>query len=169
MTTSVWENVYQRARSALAILSIAALVGGQMSVPASAQIPRSPIFAAIPPGAPPLYSVDRIMYALRNPSTSLTLVAAHRGYWRDYPENSWAAIVAAGYDMRFEIVEADIKPALNLEPVVFHDLVLNRGSTGRGPITAISRENFLNLSLRDRYGEIAEGSNVRPMDALETV
>lgn len=106
------------------------------------------------PATSPL-SRRRIIAALRNRNDEtrrLTLVAAHRGYWEDSPENSWDALVRAGFTCHFELVEADIKPALGGRPMVFHDLKLDRVSTGHGDLDQHTPEQLRSLSLRDRFG-----------------
>lgn len=97
----------------------------------------------------------KIIAAMRNRNDEtrrLTLVAAHRGYWEDSPENSWDALVRAGFTCHFELVEADIKPALGGRPMVFHDLKLDRVSTGHGDLDQHTPEQLRRLSLRDRFG-----------------
>ncbi len=131
--------------------------------PASvATVPRAPTASpdmvanrcAGQPTTSPL-SRRKIIAALRNRNEEtrhLTLVAAHRGYWQDSPENSWDALVRAGFTCHFELVEADIKPALGGRPMVFHDLKLDRVSTGHGDLDQHTPEQLRTLSLRDRFG-----------------
>lgn len=116
-----------------------------------------------------IYSRDKIFEVIRSRELAsrleLTLVAAHRGYWETYPENSWGAINAAGKEMGFEIVEADIKPALGGEPVVFHDLELDRVTNGHGKLSKMSRSKFLESRLRDRFGvSYAHSEERQPLD-----
>lgn len=112
------------------------------------------------PAQPKVYSRDRVFDVIRSRNLAraerLTLVAAHRGYWETYPENSWEAIREAGTVRGFEIVEADIKPTGEGLPVVFHDLYLNRGtnnqSTTHDELKEITVNQFIALRLRDRFG-----------------
>lgn len=120
-----------------------------------------------PPSISSNYSRDKIFRVMRDGSTAfepLIMVAAHRGYWRDFPENSWSAIYEAGVTMNYEMVEADIKPANGGYPVVFHDLNLSRVTTGTGPLSAITWQDFLELRLRDRFGrDVPKTIGVEPM------
>lgn len=106
-----------------------------------------------------VYSRDRIFDVIRSRQLAddkqLTLVAAHRGYWEKYPENSWEAIYEAGVVQGFEIVEADIKPTKDKKPAVFHDLYLNRVTNNqygdRDQLSQITLDEFTKLRLRDRF------------------
>jgi glycerophosphoryl diester phosphodiesterase len=115
------------------------------------------------------YSRLKIMDAIRNlhdETAHLTLVAAHRGYWRIHPENSRLAIREAGYC--YEIVEADIKPAKD-GPVVEHDLVLNRTTSGTGNLANITMRQFSELHLKNRHGVVMKDRVDTGMTAQELI
>ena len=137
-----------------------ALLATALAVPAAAReaSDAAPATAADrcagSPTTSPL-SRRKIITAMRNRNDEtrhLTLVAAHRGYWEDSPENSWDALVRAGFTCHFELVEADIKPAQGGRPMVFHDLKLDRVSTGHGDLDQHTPAQLRELSLRDRFG-----------------
>ncbi len=54
------------------------------------------------------------------PSPNRILVTAHRGDWRDEPENSLRAFVAAA-DLGVDIVELDLNKSKDGEIVIMHD------------------------------------------------
>lgn len=108
------------------------------------------------------YKIDKTLAAMRNEQVStddLTLIAAHRGYWENYPENSWEAIRIAGFECPYEIVEVDVKPAADSVPVVFHDFDLDRVTDGHGALNVTSAEAFSRMSLRNRHGLLAHDSH----------
>jgi glycerophosphoryl diester phosphodiesterase len=59
------------------------------------------------------------------------LVAAHRGDWRDAPENSLRAFIDAA-DLGADIVELDLQKTKDGEIVILHDQTLDRTSKGKG-------------------------------------
>lgn len=54
-----------------------------------------------------------------------TMIAAHRGYWRDVPENSMAAVQAA-IDFGVDMVEIDVRKTADGHIVVAHDIHIGR-------------------------------------------
>lgn len=114
------------------------------------------------------FNTAKVIRAMRNEggyTDDLTLIAAHRGYWEVYPENSWLAIKEAGFRCAFEIVEVDVKPAANQVPVVFHDFRLERATAGNGLLTNLTADEFTALSMRDRHGNVRP--EIRPMTTFQ--
>ena len=64
---------------------------------------------------------------------SSVIVASHRGDWRNYPENSLAAIDNA-IKMGVDIVELDVQRTKDGQLILMHDPTLNRTTTGKGAI-----------------------------------
>ncbi|KMQ59589.1 glycerophosphodiester phosphodiesterase [Chryseobacterium angstadtii] len=62
------------------------------------------------------------------------LVVAHRGDWRNYPENSVKAIEGA-IKMGVDIVEIDLQKTKDGQLIVIHDKKLDRTTTGQGEIS----------------------------------
>ena len=96
-----------------------------------------------------------------NPSTRLNrllenepkmvYVAAHRGDWRDAPENSiqslrWAAKLGV------DIVEFDLKRTKDGELIVMHDFDVDRTTTGQGLVSDLTLEDLKKLKLRAGTG-----------------
>ncbi len=81
----------------------------------------------------------------------IVYVAAHRGDWRDAPENSiqslrWAAKLGV------DIVEFDVKRTKDGELVVMHDMSVDRTTTGHGLVSDLTSEDVKKLKLRAGTG-----------------
>ena len=85
-----------------------------------------------------------------------TLIAAHRGGARLWPENSLTAFrnaIALGVDL----VELDVRLSADGQVVVIHDATLDRTTTGSGPVDARPASALASVHLKGPHGEIAEG------------
>ncbi|WP_294302743.1 glycerophosphodiester phosphodiesterase family protein [uncultured Chryseobacterium sp.] len=76
------------------------------------------------------------------------LVAAHRGDWRNYPENSIKAIEGA-IKMGVDIVEIDLHKTKDGQLVVMHDPKLDRTTNGKGEIAETNLEDIRKLFLKN--------------------
>lgn len=76
------------------------------------------------------------------------LVAAHRGDWRNYPENSIKAIEGA-IKMGVDIVEIDLHKTKDGQLVVMHDSNLDRTTNGKGAIAETNLEDIRKLFLKN--------------------
>lgn len=74
------------------------------------------------------------------------LIAAHRGYWADYPENSQGAYEMA-IELGVDIVEMDVRLTSDGHMVIFHDACLDRVTTGYGRLRDASWSEIQNLNL----------------------
>lgn len=93
-------------------------------------------------------SVSEIVKIIKNRKSypNYVLIAAHRGYWADYPENSQKAYemaIALGVD----IVEMDVRLTRDNQMVIFHDACLDRVTTGYGKLGDTTLEEVLKLFL----------------------
>lgn len=78
-------------------------------------------------------------------------VVAHRGDWRNAPENSLAAIqncIVMGVDM----VEIDLHKTKDGTIILMHDKTLDRTSTGKGLIKELDKKSLDSLRLKNGYG-----------------
>lgn len=85
------------------------------------------------------------------------MTIAHRGAWKNAPENSFLAVehaIMAGADM----VEIDTQKCLTGEFVVIHDDTLDRTTNGKGLVSETTLEQLQTLHLRQGAG--GEGSEV---------
>lgn len=90
---------------------------------------------------------------VQQPIPGLTLVSAHRGLWRDYPENSQSAFIAA-YEANFEIIEVDVRTDYANECVLIHDFNLDRETDVSGSIYSPASSGLTQHHLRDRIGRV---------------
>ncbi|PZR34766.1 MAG: glycerophosphodiester phosphodiesterase [Azospira oryzae] len=86
----------------------------------------------------------------KNPGKGV-LVAAHRGDWRNAPENSIRAAlncIAMGVD----IVETDVRKTKDGVLIIMHDETLDRTTSGKGKVNEVTCEYVRTLFLRDGAG-----------------
>ena len=76
---------------------------------------------------------DWVVSELHDPSSDKVLVACHRGDWRNWPENSLAAIESV-IGMGADIMELDLKLTKDSVLVVCHDRTIDRTTSGKGRV-----------------------------------
>lgn len=76
------------------------------------------------------------------------LVIAHRGDWRNAPENSLQAIQNC-IDMGVDMVEIDIRLTKDSIPILMHDKTINRTTTGKGKVSDWTLQELKTLYLRN--------------------
>ena len=92
-----------------------------------------------------------IVAEIHNPSSKNVVVACHRGDWRNWPENSLAAIESV-IGMGADIVELDLALTSDSVLVVCHDRTLNCTTTGRGLIAEIPYDSVQRCFLKSGHG-----------------
>lgn len=92
--------------------------------------------------------VPQIRERLLNRDRSSVIVAAHRGDWRNFPENSLEAIDNAA-KMGVDIVELDVQRTKDGVLILMHDGTLDRTTTGKGKISEITWDSIAKLRLRN--------------------
>jgi glycerophosphoryl diester phosphodiesterase len=95
--------------------------------------------------------VNAIISEFKNPLGKEVLVAAHRGDWRNAPENSIAAIKYA-IAMGVDIVEIDLQKTADGQLVVMHDEKIDRTTTGKGKVSDFTLDSLKTLYLRNGCG-----------------
>ena len=108
---------------------------------------------------------ERLLEELYDPAGRV-LVAAHRGDWRNFPENSPRAIDSA-IEMGCDIVEIDIRVTRDGHYVVLHDKTLDRTTTGSGKVSHHSLAEIKGLRLLNGYGMPTEEVVPTLEEALE--
>lgn len=86
-----------------------------------------------------------------NPESQKVLVTAHRGDWRNTPENSVQALkncIAMGAD----IMELDLKKTKDGHLVIMHDQTIDRTTTGKGNVSDYSLAELKTFFLRSGSG-----------------
>ncbi|MGV6945734.1 glycerophosphodiester phosphodiesterase family protein [Sphingobacterium kyonggiense] len=85
---------------------------------------------------------------LLNRDVSSVLVVAHRGDWRNAPENSLKAIDYA-IDMGVDIIELDVQRTADGKFILMHDKTLDRTTTGKGAVAKVTLDSIRTLKLRN--------------------
>ena len=94
---------------------------------------------------------ERILSILHNPESDQVLVASHRGDWRNYPENSLAAIESV-IRMGVDIMELDLKLTKDSVLVLCHDHTINRTTNGKGRVCDITYDSIAKCVLKSGHG-----------------
>ena len=94
---------------------------------------------------------SRIRAEFLEPTSEYVLVVAHRGDWRNAPENSLQAIENC-INMGVDVVEIDVRRTLDENFVLMHDSTLDRTTTGQGPVEEHTLEELRLLRLRNGQG-----------------
>lgn len=100
---------------------------------------------------------EELMKQFRHPTGKRVLVAAHRGDWRNAPENSIKAIeyaMKAGAD----IVEIDVQMTKDKQLVVIHDSSIDRTTTGKGKVSDLSLDSIRRVKLKNGAGMVTRYS-----------
>lgn len=92
-----------------------------------------------------------ILEQLKTPSKNKVLAVAHRGDWRNAPENSVDAIKRA-LDMGIDIVEIDVRKTQDNQLIVMHDKSIDRTTTGKGKIAELLFDSIQRVVLRNGAG-----------------
>lgn len=92
--------------------------------------------------------IEQIKSILENPNTDKVLVVAHRGDWRNAPENSLAAIENA-IKMGVDVVEIDVHKTKDGQIILMHDTTLDRTTTGKGMISDWTLDSIKTLRLKN--------------------
>ncbi|QNK63581.1 glycerophosphodiester phosphodiesterase family protein [Pedobacter sp. PAMC26386] len=94
---------------------------------------------------------ESIMQQFKHPSNQHILVVAHRGDWRNAPENS---IRAVEYAMKsgVDIVEIDVQMTKDKKLVVIHDQSIDRTTTGKGKVKDLLLDSIRKVHLKNGAG-----------------
>jgi len=91
------------------------------------------------------------MKEIRNPESKNVLVAAHRGDWRNAPENSIQALENC-INMGVDIVEIDLKKTRDNYLILMHDKTIDRTTTGKGRPEDFTLDSLKTFFLKRDYG-----------------
>ncbi|MGY0407926.1 MAG: glycerophosphodiester phosphodiesterase family protein [Polaribacter sp.] len=84
-------------------------------------------------------------------STKRVLVTAHRGDWRNFPENSLEGLESCAA-MGIDIMETDLGMTKDSVLVLMHDETLDRTTTGTGYVRDYTLDSIKKLNLKNGYG-----------------
>lgn len=96
-------------------------------------------------------SIDSLIAQLEDSEDKKILVVAHRGDWRNAPENSLQAIQNC-IEMGVDMVEIDVRETSDGVLVLMHDETIDRTTTGTGKVNEVSWDYLQTLRLRDGIG-----------------
>ena len=115
----------------------------------------------------PTYTINQTLQYLttQTGSSPYVVVSAHRGYWRNAPENSLPAFWAAA-NLGADAIELDVSDTSDNNPVMMHDTDIGRTTNGSGSINAMGAADFAKLYTRDRRGCVTSIKTSSFSDAL---
>ena len=97
--------------------------------------------------------VDKLVRELSNPKSKKVLVVAHRGDWRNAPENSLQAFQNC-IDMGLDMIELDLHMSKDSVLFLMHDETVNRTTNGRGKVSDLTAAELKKLRLRAGHGVV---------------
>ncbi len=112
-------------------------------------------------------TIAQLVSNLEDSQNDQVIVVAHRGDWRNAPENSLQAIencIKMGVDM----VEIDIRETKDGELILMHDETIDRTTTGTGKVTDLTWDYLQTLYLRDGIGHETPHKIPTLKEALES-
>lgn len=89
--------------------------------------------------------------AWTSPVPGKVFVIAHRADWRQFPENSLAAIRSC-IELGVDVAEIDLQRTKDGELVIMHDVTVDRTTTGRGRVDELTLAEIRGFHLRDGLG-----------------
>jgi glycerophosphoryl diester phosphodiesterase len=99
--------------------------------------------------------VEKLISQLHTPKDKNVMVAAHRGDWRNAPENSLQAYKQA-IDMGVDVVEVDVKITKDGVLVIMHDDNIDRTSDGKGKPSDYTLAELKKFHLKEGHGVITK-------------
>lgn len=93
-------------------------------------------------------TIDDLIMNLENAQNKEIMVVAHRGDWRNFPENSLQAIKNC-IDMGVDMVEIDVRETKDGALVLMHDETIDRTTNGTGKVSEWTLDALKKLSLVD--------------------
>ena len=93
--------------------------------------------------------VEKLIRELNNPKSKKVFVVAHRGDWRNAPENSLQAFQNC-IDMGVDMIELDLHMSKDSVLFLMHDNTVDRTTNGRGKVSDLTSDE-----LKKKYKETA--------------
>ena len=109
---------------------------------------------------------DMLLAQLKKASGKNIMVVAHRGDWRNAPENSLQAIQNC-IEMGVDMVELDVRKTKDNHLVLMHDKTLDRTTTGKGYVRDWTLDSLKKLRLKDGLGVATAHKIPTLQEALE--
>jgi len=93
--------------------------------------------------------------AIFEQKSKTVLVAAHRGDWRNAPENSMQALLNS-IKKGFDLMELDVKMTRDSQLVIMHDNTIDRTTNGKGKVGDYTFEELKKFRLKNGLGRLTE-------------
>jgi glycerophosphoryl diester phosphodiesterase len=97
--------------------------------------------------------IDSLVNQLHNPSDKQIMVTAHRGDWRNAPENSLQAFKNA-ITMGVDIIELDLNKTKDGVIVIMHDQTIDRTTNGKGQPGDYTLAELKQFHLKNGLGRV---------------
>ena len=94
---------------------------------------------------------EKLAKEIYKPNSKYVLVVAHRGDWRNAPENSLQAYRNC-IDMGVDMIEIDIHKTQDNQFIVMHDATVDRTTNGKGKIADMTLADIKKLYLKSGHG-----------------
>jgi glycerophosphoryl diester phosphodiesterase len=98
--------------------------------------------------------IDFKLKQVHNPKSHQVLVAAHRGDWRNYPENSLKGFESA-IEMGVDIIEVDLAITKDGVIVIMHDETIDRTTNGKGKPSDYTLSELSQFTLKTGSGTVS--------------
>ncbi len=95
--------------------------------------------------------MNEVIKILKYPDEKVILISAHRGDWRNAPENSLQGLKNC-IKMGVDIVECDLKLTKDKHLIILHDNTLDRTTSGKGKPEDYTLAEIKQLRLKDGAG-----------------
>ena len=99
--------------------------------------------------------IDQILKQLHDPNDKNIMVTAHRGDWRDAPENSLEAYKRA-IELGVDVIEIDLNKTSDGVIVVMHDETIDRTTDGRGKPSEYTLTELKKFHLKNGLGRVTK-------------
>lgn len=97
--------------------------------------------------------VTRFRERLFDNKSKYVTVVAHRGDWRNSPENSMQAFRNC-LEMGVDMIEIDVRKTKDNELVIIHDATVDRTTNGKGKVADLTLDKIRKLRLRAGHGVV---------------
>ncbi len=94
-----------------------------------------------------------VQQQLKQPENETILISAHRGDWRNAPENSIQCLKQS-IEKRFDIVECDLKLSKDGHLIIMHDKTIDRTTNGKGKPEEYTLAELKQLKLKSALGHV---------------
>lgn len=106
---------------------------------------------------------EKLLAEIHDPSSDYVMVVAHRGDWRNYPENSIPAIESV-IRMGVDIVEVDLKMTKDSVLVLAHDGDIDRLMNGKGWLGDYTLAELKEFRLKRAHGITTDSLRIATLE-----